>query len=206
MLTAPAGAEQARQALGELGGGGWSLLWAAARQGGRPVLVDCGRLDPASPAAPALRAADVLLLVVRARDDELAHLATRMRVIQGWRLPAWYLVVAGQPGRDDRYRMRDLAGVLGARVLGPIPHDPAAAAVLAGQRRARGGISRSRLGRAAAELAGYLTGHLDVPDQTTPDQHVPVRPGRDEPAALPAVSTGWVPADTVYAPREKEAR
>ncbi len=156
VVAGPAGAEQARQVLAELGAG-WSWLWAAARADGHVVIVDCGRLDPQSPAAPAVRAADVVLLVVRDRTDELAQLAARLAVVQGWALPAWYVVVVGQADRSAGYAIRDISRALGERVLGPVPHDPSAAGVLAGRRRSRSGIGRSALGRSAGTLAGYLT-------------------------------------------------
>jgi len=156
VVPAPAGAEQASQVLGELDGGGWSLLWSAARGQGRPLLVDCGRLDARSPARPVLDAADALLLVVRARDDELSHLAARMPVIHSWALPAWYVVVVAQPDRSADYRVREISRVLGSRVLGPLPHDAAAAGVLAGRRHTRGGVGRTKLGRTVASLAAHL--------------------------------------------------
>ncbi|WP_322780387.1 hypothetical protein [Frankia sp. Cas4] len=184
VITAPAGAEQARQVLGELAGGGWSLLWSAARQGGRAVIVDCGRLDPLSPATPAVRAADVLLLVARARDDELSQLAARMHVVQGWGLPAWYVVVAGQADRSQDYPIRDIVRVLGSHVLGTVPYDAAAASVLGGRRRTRTGITRSKLGRAVTDLARHLA-NGEVPDQGTPAGWLPALP--DGPAARTAL-------------------
>ncbi|WP_347177109.1 hypothetical protein [Parafrankia sp. EAN1pec] len=183
VIAAPAGAEQASQVLGELDGGGWALLWSAARTGGRTVIVDCGRIDPRSPAGPALRAADVLLLVVRARDDELAHLAARMHVVQGWELPAWYVVVVAQPNRTPDYRVREIARVLGSRVLGPVPYDTTAAEVLAGHRQTRTGIGRSKLGRTVAGMAGYLAATVPA-DSAAPALDAALA-GSDAWAALP---------------------
>lgn len=165
-IPAPAGAEQASRVLGELDGGGWSLLWSAARGQGRPLLMDCGRLDAQLPARPVLDAADVLLLVVRARDDELSHLAARMPVIHSWALPAWYVVVVAQPDRSADYRVGDISRVLGPRVLGPVPYDAAAAGVLAGRRHTRGGIGRTKLGRTAASLAAYLAASVPAEPST----------------------------------------
>ncbi len=188
VLPAPAGAEHARQVLAELGGGGWSLLWAAAQADDRTVIVDCGRLDPLTPAAPALRAADVLLLVVRPRDDELAHLAARIHVVQGWQVPAWYVVVVAEPGRTPDYRMRDITRVLGPRVLGPLPYDLAAAGVLAGRRQSRSGIGRTRLGRTVTRMAGYLA--ASVPAEPAPPGLPAAPPGGDGRVALPPTRTG----------------
>lgn len=187
VIPAPAGAEQASQVLGELEGGGWSLLWSAARTGGRTVIVDCGRLDPWSPAGVALRAADVLLLVVRARDDELSHLAARMQVVQGWGVPAWFIVVVAQPHQTPEYRVREIARVLGSRVLGPVPYDTTAAEVLAGRRQTRTGIGRSKLGRTVAGIAGHLAAAAPA------DAHRPALDaapgGIDDRAALPPAPT-----------------
>ncbi|WP_322751517.1 MULTISPECIES: hypothetical protein [unclassified Frankia] len=192
VITAPAGAEQARQVLGELAGGGWALLWSAARHGDRTVIVDCGRLDPLSPAAPAVRAADVLLLVVRARDDELSQLAARMQAVRGWQVPDWYVVVAGQAYRSVDYGVREITRVLGSRVLGPLPYDTVAAGVLAGRRHTRHGISRSRLGRTATGLAAYLAGSAAAPAAPAVPVPVPL-PLPLPPVPAPDAGTGWLP-------------
>ncbi|WP_277870119.1 hypothetical protein [Frankia sp. KB5] len=183
VIPAPAGAEQASQVLGELDGGGWSLLWSAARTGGRTVIVDCGRLDPHSPTAPALRAADVLLLVGRARDEELAHLAARMQVVQGWGVPDWYVVVVAQPHQAPEYRVREIARVLGSRALGPVPYDTTAAEVLAGRRQTRTGIGRSKLGRTVAGMADHLAATAPAGAER------PALGGFEGRAALPAAPT-----------------
>ncbi|MBL7487770.1 hypothetical protein I6A60_38705 [Frankia sp. AgB1.9] len=188
VVVAPPGAEQARQVLAQLAGGGWSLLWSAARAQGRPVIVDVGRFDPTGPAGPALGAADVVLLVVRGRTDELAQLAARLPTIRSARLASWFVVVVEEAGRSAGFPVSTVSRALGERVLGPVPHDPAAAAVLAGARRTRGGIGRSRLGRAVAALAGFLADR--DPDELTPVVSSPV--AALEPAA-PAAGAGWLP-------------
>ncbi|ONH22668.1 MinD/ParA family ATP-binding protein [Pseudofrankia asymbiotica] len=186
-IPAPAGAEQASQILGELEGGGWSALWTAARTGDRTVIVDCGRLDPRSPAMPAVHAADVLLLVVRADDDELAHLAARMYAVRGWAVPAWYVAVIAQPNRKPDYRVREISRVLASRVLGPVPFDSAAAGVLAGRRQTRAGIGRTKLGRAVAGMADYLAATA-LPEAATPALGA-AQAGFDGRAALPPPRT-----------------
>jgi hypothetical protein len=189
VIAAPAGAEQASQVLGELDGGGWALLWAAGRAADRPLVVDCGRLDAGTAVRPVLNAADVLLLVVRAQDDELSHLAARLPAIRGWALPAWYVVVVAPPGRSTDYRVRDISRVLGSRVLGPVPYDVGAAGVLAGRRRTRGGIGRSRLGRMAAGLGQFLAAGAPVEPWT------PALP-TDTDADVPAGRVAWPPTRT----------
>ncbi|MCL9759304.1 hypothetical protein MXD95_008640 [Frankia sp. AiPa1] len=162
VLCTPAGAEQARQVVTELASGVWTLLQAAARAQGRPLIVDCGRLDPLSPTGSLVRAADVLLLVMRPRDDELSQLAARMAVVQGWGLPAWHVLVVEGPGRAESHRVREISRVLGSRVLGPVPYDTGAADVLAGRRRTRAGIGRTRLGRTVAGIADALVATVPV--------------------------------------------
>jgi len=199
VIAGPAGAEQASQVVGELDGGGWSLLWSAAA-GGRTVIVDCGRLDPRpAPAGrggpglwaePVLRVADVLLLVVRARDDELAQLAARLPVLRDQTPAQWYLVIAAQPGRRQDYRVAEIARVLAQRVLGPVPHDPAAAGLLAGERQTRTGIGRTKLGRTVAGLADYLAATVPAdPGPWTP-QLPPARTGLDGRVGARSMWTG----------------
>jgi hypothetical protein len=79
--------------------------------------------------------------------------------------------------------------VLGSRVLGPVPYDSPAAGVLAGRRRTRSGISRSKLGRTATGMAGYLA--VTVPaTSAAPALGAAPAAGYDPRAALPPTRTG----------------
>jgi len=151
VVVGPAGAEQARAALSEISHHQGATLRAAADQDGMVVLADCGRVDPDSPALPIVQAADALVLLVRPRDDELAHVATRLDTAARW-TPRPCLVLVG-----EGYPISEVVRVLGIGTMGQIPHDPKGAAILSGTSRAGSGLTRTALGRAAARIAFSLT-------------------------------------------------
>ncbi|WP_028046074.1 hypothetical protein [Cellulomonas sp. URHE0023] len=108
---------------------------------GRDVVVDCGRIGPASPVLPVLTAADAVLLVVRPRLEAFAHLRERVRWLsqlhssRGGPLAVGVLLVA--EGRDRR-SLGELTQLLAherlpATVLGQVADDPRAADVVAGR-------------------------------------------------------------------------
>lgn len=146
VVVGPAGAEQARAALGEITQHQGAVLRAAVDQDGMVVLADCGRVDPDSPALPIVRAADVLMLLVHARDDELAHVATRLDTAGRW-TPRPCLMLVG-----DGYSTSEVARVLGVGIMGRIPHDPKGAAILSGTSHAGRGLARTALGRTATSI------------------------------------------------------
>jgi Mrp family chromosome partitioning ATPase len=155
VVLGPVGAEQARAALSVLASGAASPLRSAANQPGTTVIVDCGRVDPDSPAFPIIREADAMLLLSRPRDDELAHLAFKLDAAQRWsRLPCLVLV-------GDGYPTPEVSGVLRIPVMGRVPRDDKGAAVLRGQGYGwrRHSPARSRLGRAAARIAVNAFAH-----------------------------------------------
>ena len=75
LITAPAGAEQAAACVAALTTANLPQELAGAPE---PVLADCGRLYPGSPALAVAAAASVTLLVARPRVSELAHLEPRI--------------------------------------------------------------------------------------------------------------------------------
>jgi hypothetical protein len=138
VVVAPAGGAQTRAALPELTGAGRAVLAAP----GRTVVADCGRLWPGSPVWPLLRLAEVVLVVVRARADELAHVREHL----GDLVDAGAGRVVVLLGAGGLYPATDVADVLSRHVaeelardprsvsvLGPLPHDRRAAAVLGGE-------------------------------------------------------------------------
>ena len=74
VVVAPPGGAQTRVALSVLARPGSSVLTATDRT----VIADCGRLDVSSPAWPLVGMAAAVLLLVRGRLDELAHLREHM--------------------------------------------------------------------------------------------------------------------------------
>jgi hypothetical protein len=137
VVVAPAGGAQTRAALPELTGVGRAVLAAP----GRTVVADCGRLAPGSPVWPLLRLAEVVLVVARARADELAHVREHLAEL----VDAGAGRVVVLLGAGGLYPAADVADVLARHVaeelardpasvavLGPLPHDRRAAAVLGG--------------------------------------------------------------------------
>ncbi|APU21314.1 hypothetical protein UA75_16530 [Actinoalloteichus sp. GBA129-24] len=179
VVAAPPGAEQARAAVAALAPARdrAGVLVAAGRAGG-VVLVDCGRLDPASPAWPLVAAADALLLMSGAHADELAHLAARLTTAGRWsRHPALLLVGEGHSSSE-------VTRELGVPVLAQVPHDPRSAAALSGRPTSRRTVTRSGLARVAHQVARALTTRdADVPRTSGPDA-APVQAGVRHPIAL----------------------
>ncbi|WP_232376413.1 MinD/ParA family ATP-binding protein [Amycolatopsis aidingensis] len=154
VLVAPPNGAHARAALAILATTpGGSLVHALARDAGVVVLADCGRVDPGSPAEVIARRADALVLVTGTHAEDLAHTAARLGDLARW-TPRPGLLLVG-----DGYPTVDVQRELGVPAIGRIPHDPAAAAALAGhrpppgRRQGHGGLARQ-----AAALARALAG------------------------------------------------
>ncbi|GAA3040737.1 chromosome partitioning protein [Actinokineospora globicatena] len=178
VVAASPDAEQARAALTALApdpASGLGGLRAAAGQPDTVVVVDCGRLDPGSPALPIVRASDAVVLLTGAGADDLAHLPRRLPVISRWS-PSPMLLLVG-----DGYSTTEVARELGVPPWGRVPHDPKGAAVLRGQRGSsrwrRTGPGRSALGRFALQLATELAARHEP--STPPQEH-------QDPAVSPA--------------------
>lgn len=152
VVAGPVGAEQAHVTLTEIVHRSPSVLRVAADQPNTVVVADCGRVDPGSPALPIIRSADVLLLLARARDDQLAHFSQKLDTAARWNRNPHFVLVG------DGYATDEVSDALGIRVTARIPDDPRAAATLAGHLRAGRNVSRSALGRAMGKLA-RLTVH-----------------------------------------------
>jgi hypothetical protein len=137
VVPAPAGGAQTRAALPELTGTGRSVLTAS----GRLLVADCGRLHDGSPVWPLLGLADAVVVLARARPDDLAHLVEHLPGLVD--TGAARLVVALTPGGTHSpadvaevvtTQVDELAGDPDAvAVVGPLPHDPGAAAILDGR-------------------------------------------------------------------------
>jgi hypothetical protein len=118
VLAGPSSADHARSALGMAGG-----LLDRLGELGADVLVDCGRLDPASAALGLWERADRVLLAVRPRLADLHALAGWLEGRPSDRLG---LVTVG----DGPYPDSEIADALGLPVLARLPWDPDAASGL----------------------------------------------------------------------------
>lgn len=137
VVVAPAGGAQTRAALPELTSVGRSVLAPADRI----VLADCGRLGPESAVWPMLRLADAVIVVAQARADELAHLREYLgELVDAGAGRVVVLLAAGgiYPAVEVAQVLQQYVAEQLARdpqaiaVLGPLPHDRRAAAVLDG--------------------------------------------------------------------------
>ncbi|CRK55193.1 hypothetical protein [Alloactinosynnema sp. L-07] len=176
VICAPPDADQARAALSALAPdptSGLGVLRAAANQPGTVVIVDCGRVDPGSPALPIVRASDAVVLLSRAHADDLAHLPRRLPAVGRWS-PNPVLLLVG-----DGYSTAEVARELGVSPLGRVPDDPSGAAVLCGRpnklRWGRSGPEHSALGRFAHRVATELATRERTPaSRTAPRTAEPV--------------------------------
>jgi hypothetical protein len=152
--------------------------------GEEPVLADCGRLYPGSPALAVAAAAQVTLLVVRPRVSELAHLEPRVRGLEqaGLRVA---LVLAASPRRapgEPSYPAHEVSAVLGVPVRGALPADPGAAEQLCRRVGDPGPARRLPLLREAAALAAALEEALGQPPGAPAPETGP--PDREETEAI----------------------
>lgn len=167
VLAGPSSADHARSALGMAAG-----LLGRLGELDADVLVDCGRLDPASAAVGLWERADRVLLAVRPRLADLHALAGWLegRPSEGHRLG---LVTVG----DGPYPDGEITDALGVEVLVRLPWDPDAASGLvsvpASSRELRlvplVRAARTLADRFATELSGTaLTGiaHTSEPSST----------------------------------------
>jgi Mrp family chromosome partitioning ATPase len=120
-VSGPASAEQSRSSLAVLG-----PLLGRLGDLDAEVVVDCGRLDPGSPARPVAERAERVLVAVRPRLADLHATATWLAAHPpGERRVS--LVAVG----DGPYPDAEIADALGVEVAGRLPWDPDAADALA---------------------------------------------------------------------------
>ncbi len=191
VVVAPPGADQARAALEALvpdGSSEFAMFGELAASPGVVVIVDCGRVDPASAVVPVAWSADAMVVVSRAHADALAHLATRLATVGRWsRRPALVLTGSGYPTSAVERE-------LGVPVIARVPEDRRGAAALSGRSAGRG-PSRSPLGRTAVRVAAVLAAH---PSRRSVDAS-----GRPDGAVLRPVPSAPTPFE--YASRNGSA-
>ena len=148
VLVGPGSADEAQAVLRDVAGvlAGWCVA-----QSDVDVIVDCGRIAPASPAVELLAEADAVLVLTRPFADQLRPAAHRLGVLRASGAAASLLLVGDSPYGPD-----EVAATLKADVGGVIAWDPRTAAVLTGARAAVRDLRRSPLVRSAATLAGRL--------------------------------------------------
>ena len=153
VLLAPAGARAASAALSVLAD---RLADALGQTVERDVVVDCGRLGPASPAWPLVRAADAAVLLTGATATDVAHARPLVEDVAAGSTVVGVVVVGEPGGRGERYPAEEVAEALGVPLWGTLPAEPGVVASLLTGRADRKRMARSRLARAAADLAARL--------------------------------------------------
>jgi hypothetical protein len=171
LLAGPPAAEQSHAALYALRGRLAPALW---RLDNADVLVDCGRMDPGSPALDVFEHADLVVAVTRPEVAAVHHLATRLRSLNP---PLVSVLTVG----DRPYTPQEVAKAVDAEALGALPVDGRAAAALAGNHPDGWRVlRRSPLLRTARTLSEGLVSWLS-PESTA---------GTPAPAAPPPTFVG----------------
>lgn len=177
VLAGPASADQAHAALRMLGPTAPALT---AIEG--DLLVDCGRLDSASPALRLAAACELLVLVARPVLAELHHLAARVDALR--ELTGQVAVVLIGPGR---YPPGEVTAALDVEVLATLPDDRHGAGLLAGQPGPARLLERLALVGAARSLTQTICARLDA----SPDPSAR-RPDRQAATAAPVATEDGV--------------
>lgn len=152
VLVGPVSADQATAALASLRGRLVEVLTAIE---GTDVLVDCGRLDPGSPALEVFARADLAVLMARPAASDVHHLASRLAALD-LDNPVALLCLGERP-----YGPGEVSATLGVPTLGALPDDRKAAGVLNGTEAAGARLlARSALLRSARSLASTLISTL----------------------------------------------
>ncbi len=159
VLVAPAAAEQSRAALVPIAG---RLATAMGQEPGCDVFADCGRLDPASPALEIARSADLTVVVARATLEESVHVLARVAALRSLGCEVVVVLVEEDAGSLSRrpYRAEEVAGVVGAEVVGSLAHDSRGAAMLAGSPAGSKALQRCPLIRSARTVAATLAARV----------------------------------------------
>ena len=152
VLVGPASAEEANAVLADVAG---VLADWCTTQTDVDVIVDCGRIGPASPILEMLTRADTVMVLTRGSLDQLRPAAHRLSALKASGVEASLLLVGDKPYGSD-----EVAVTLNTDVVGVIAWDPRTAAVLTGAKGAVRDHRRSPLVRSAATLASRLANSL----------------------------------------------
>jgi hypothetical protein len=158
VVVAPESAERATHLWGTAGPALVRMLSAVHDV---PVVVDIGRLGPASPARALLPTASLVVVVARPTADQLLAATDRTRAVSGVNDQVAIALVGEGP-----YSASDVSGELGCEVLGAIATDARAAGALAGSGTIRH-LARSALLRSARGLAEEIARRCGVPAAAT---------------------------------------
>jgi hypothetical protein len=150
VLVGPASSFAASTAMAGLVGAGIGDLLAGLS--GLDVLVDVGRVDASSPAVPLLGRFGSVVLVARPTLASVLHTRELVASLRGLGVGCSLIVIGDRP-----YSPADVVDAIGpVGLLGVLPDDPVGARALSGDARNAKVLGRTRLVRAATELAVRL--------------------------------------------------
>lgn len=116
------------------------------------VLLDVGRVDAASPTVPILRELGAVVLVARPTLGSVLHTRELVTSLRGVGVRSSLLIVGERP-----YSPAEVVDAIGAVALvGVLPDDPVGARALSGDAKNSKVLGRTRLVRAAGDVAGRL--------------------------------------------------
>lgn len=151
VLVGPAAARQAWKALELVGD---RLVPYLRELEELDAVVDCGTLSPASPALTVVRAADLVVLVSRPTARAVVHVAPWFeQLVDEGAAVVVALSEAAASRHEPVYRPDEVAEALGTVVVGPVVHDPSAAARVTAEPGRPDGIAETALVRSVAPVA-----------------------------------------------------
>jgi len=146
VLVGPASAQQGH-ALGHL----WEHLGRVlSALPDADVIADCGRLEPGSPVLELVGQAAILVLAARPTLEGVAHLRARIAA-HICDAPIGVVLTGERP-----YSAAEVEAAVGVKVIGVLPRDDRAAAMLNGEPGSPTALNRSGLVRAARDVASAI--------------------------------------------------
>lgn len=136
----------------------WPVVVDAARDAdtaGLDVVVDAGRLGHRDEPAPVLKAADAVVLVLRASLPQVAAARAALRTLSELRGAVGNVAVA-VVGRPDPYSATQVGRALQVDVLPVLPEDPRTVRALWSMTAFSGRFGRTPLARAAGDLSSAV--------------------------------------------------
>lgn len=135
-------------------------LGAALAASEAAVVVDAGRLRPHAPTTTVLAVASLVLVLVRPEPEDLVGFSHRLPALRRATSEVGLVLV----GRGS-YSAADIGAELGVDVLGGLPEDRRAQAMLTAHGGSARGLARTPLARAARSLADELVARTAAPEQ-----------------------------------------
>jgi hypothetical protein len=134
------------------------------------VIADCGRLEPGAPSATIARHAQLVVVAARPTLEGVAHLRARLAAPAG-PAPVGVVLIGERP-----YSAAEVEATVGVKVIGVLPQDERAAAMLNGEPGTASKLHRSSLVRSARDLAAAIAGVTRADRPTSPTVVEPVSP------------------------------